>query len=174
MVLEGKRCIDAHLHGVSSSPWARRSTRRGEPASGGKRRGERERERETLFLYLSLVGSRRGCWKRERKTLCEIKTKRRIFCQRLLATVRWRPPSSGQNHAFLPHFFRISLSQSVVSISLPTANAGDEASMLPQCGRFSCFSLWRKRRRFNSRLDDSYCFIIKFAAHRVLKCKFKS
>jgi len=66
MVLEGKRCIGAHLHGVSSSPWARRSTRRGEPASGEKRRGEREREREKLFLYLSLVVSRRGCWEREK------------------------------------------------------------------------------------------------------------
>lgn len=65
-VLEGKRCIGAHLHGVSSSPWARRSTRRGEPASGEKRRGEREREREKLFLYLSLVVSRRGCWEREK------------------------------------------------------------------------------------------------------------
>lgn len=56
----------------------------------------------------------------------------------LLATVRWRPPLFDQNRAFLPHFFRISISQSVASTSLLTAKRRgfDAATMWP----FSPFS----------------------------------
>lgn len=140
---------------------------------GEKERRARKGERKTVSLSIPRSVEERVL--RERERLLAKSRRRGGFSAnvRLLATVRWRPPLSGQNHAFLPHFFRISISQSVASTSLPTANAGDEASMLPRCGRFCCFSLWRNRRQLNSRLDDSYCFIIKFAAHRVFKCRFK-
>lgn len=118
---------------------------------GEKERRARKGERETVSLSIPRRIEERVLKERERLL---VKPRRREGFSanaRLLATVRWRPPSSGQNHAFLPHFFRISISQSVPSTSLPTANAGDEASMLPQCGRFCCFSLWRNRRRFPTR-----------------------
>lgn len=76
-----------------------------------KRRGEitnkkiEEKGRnETVLSVAPLLEWRRAL--RERR--CDMREKDKFFCQQqLLATVRWRPPLFDQNHAFLPHFFRV-------------------------------------------------------------------
>lgn len=78
--------------------------------SGMKRRGEitskkitaRERKRRKFLCLLRLLEWRRVL--RERR--CNTRTKRKVFCQqRLLATVRWRPPLFDQKPCFPPTLF---------------------------------------------------------------------
>lgn len=159
---------------ASSSPWARRSSGRGEPAKQEEReRRARQGVIKMFLLYLSLV-SRRGCL-RERCWRKEDREEEFSAKARLLATVRWRPPIYGQNHAFLPHFFWISISQSVAihqSTNRECRRPGlDTATMWP----FSLFfSLSPPKLTISFPVRWSIVSAWeKFAVGRVLKCGLK-
>lgn len=136
--------VSVHIVMVaSSSPWARRSTRRGEAASGKERihqgRAEKGKERK-MFLCLSLV-SRRGCWGREKeRDAAETKDEEDDF----LLTRGFSPLCSGalrypaRTVHFSHTFFRIYLPIGCIHQST-NRECGRRGFDTATCGRFRYF-----------------------------------
>lgn len=147
MAVEDKRVLVHVVHGrviidmgaaKREKPAGRRGKeRRGDSGERGKRTRKGERKK-CVYLSSRLESQGEGCWESERR--CETKTKRRVFCQHawFLATVRWRPPLSGKNHAIPPTLFP---DLSPNRLHLPVAGRECHETRLWCCHR-SC------RRRF--------------------------